>query len=54
MIEIIEHGNTMREIECDNCKCKFSYTRDDVIREGFGGMIDYVYCPECSHLILIY
>ena len=53
MIEIIEHGDKAkshiqpREGECDNCHCKFTYTRDDCY--WYGTLMSFILrCPECG------
>ena len=54
MIEVIEHGdrfikdNKPREDECDNCHCKFTYTREDCWWDR--PCTTYkLKCPECGH-----
>ena len=65
-MEVLRHGNlyesSFKGISvCDNCNCKFSYTRDDLIVEFpneplifMPRMKKYVICPECKKKKEIY
>lgn len=65
-MEVLKHGNlyeaSFKGISvCNNCSCKFSYTKDDLIVE-FPNELDlltprikkYVICPECKKRKEIY
>jgi hypothetical protein len=58
MIEVKEHGevfkanNMPREGECENCHCKFTYTRDDCWWSS--PCLSYILnCPECGKKVLL-
>lgn len=59
MQKIISHGDITKRkdrIICDNCKCDFIYSADDV-RVGASihcnNLVKYVMCPECLDQIEI-
>lgn len=55
MIKIIKYG-TRRVTTCNECKCKFSYEREDVINEdldNYKAYQEYVSCPQCGEKVLI-
>ena len=55
MITILEHGKMMevRTAICDECGCKFSFTREDCYWDtpclAYGELM--IKCPECKHEI---
>ena len=65
MIKIIENPNPVKEEIriCENCKCKFSYTKADVNNESWNNEIigpghygyskDFLICPNCGEQIII-
>lgn len=48
-IKIIRHG-ILRESECFNCGCIFSFEKEDVKKEliHISEYVTYVECPECG------
>lgn len=50
-MEIIKHGNTYSTTECNECGCKFTYSRIDLQSESYYGK--EVRCPECNNCIKI-
>lgn len=51
MINVIKHGNCKDNIpqhtECDNCKCEFTFTREDCYWDR--PLLTYIVkCPECG------
>lgn len=52
MITILEHGKMgeVRTATCDECGCKFSFTREDCYWDS-PCMTYRVICPECEHKI---
>lgn len=58
-MEIIKHGKTYevpQEKVCPDCKCEFSFVKED-IKRLWGGINELIYtyinCPECSKTIII-
>lgn len=48
-IKIIQHGR-LRECNCFNCRCIFSFEKEDT-KEELVGILEYatyVECPECG------
>lgn len=51
-MEILEHGNSYRSMKCEECSCKFQYTRKDIKTATWSeDYYKYVKCPECEHII---
>lgn len=53
-IKIIRHG-ILRECECFNCGCIFSFEKEDVKKEliHISKYVTYVECPECEERNII-
>ena len=62
-MEVIRHGNTYKEVECEKCNALLSYCKADITKlskcqEVFGGdwyssEEQYLYCPECNEKIIL-
>lgn len=52
--KIIEHGELIKSITCDFCKCKFRYNVhfDVELMSKSGNMIRVVKCPECQSYLV--
>ena len=60
---VLYHGNTYKEITCDNCKAILGYTEKDidtrVSKATIGNTVvsktyeSYVVCPECKRKITV-
>ena len=50
MIKIMKHGNVNRKFKhtCYVCRCKFSFTVDDLSDKCSIGNNAMIYCPECG------
>lgn len=63
-MEVIKHGNTYKEVECQKCGALLSYCKADVKEinkdeETFYGdwhyyIEEYITCPECDKRIILY
>lgn len=60
MIEVIKHGNTTKEITCNNCEAVLRYEKSDVttryLMNAFGLVIgeeSHINCPDCKSDIKI-
>ena len=51
MIEILKYGNTKKKIQCPNCNCIFTYTKNDIFIPRHENLPAVVICPECSYNI---
>lgn len=49
MIEVLEHGNTYRKIECEYCQCVFRFTDEDTLWLSMSRSM--IKCPECGRLL---
>ena len=53
MIQIITDTKPLEQ-ECDRCKCKFIYEKEDIYKRYFGGFLfhdgytEFVKCPRCN------
>lgn len=63
-MKVVKHGNTMKEIVCDNCGCIFQYCEKDIKTKRFLAApftdyeLDYTWadivdCPECNSCIIL-
>lgn len=61
-MEVLRHGNTYKEIECDKCGALLSYCESDIKKDHtskcYSGEISrtcktYVTCPECHKMITL-
>ena len=60
---ILYHGNTYKEITCDNCNAVLGYTNQDIDTRVSKAMIgntvvskiynSYIVCPECRRKITV-
>ena len=60
---VLYHGNTYKEITCDNCKAILGYTKKDIDTRVSKAMVgntvvsktytSYVACPECKCKITV-
>ena len=60
---VLYHGNTYKEITCDNCNAVLGYTNQDIDTRVSKAMIgntvvsktytSYVACPECKCKITV-
>lgn len=60
-MEVIKHGNTYREKECQECGALLSYCLSEIIKESdwdeyfgewHGFYKEYIVCPECKKEII--
>ena len=56
-MEIIKHGKTYQEIECNSCKAVIGFSYRDiehkVMRDAYNDQVhetvsEFIYCPECG------
>lgn len=56
-MEILKHGETFKEIDCEICKAKIGYSNRDIehtlAKDAYNGHIhetvsEFIYCPECG------
>lgn len=63
-MKVVKHGNTVKEITCDNCGCIFKYCENDIKTKRFLAApftdyeLDYTWsdiveCPECKSCIIL-
>lgn len=61
-MDIIKHGNTYEELECQLCHAQLGYTHKDIehsiIHDAYNGLThetitEYLYCPECGCRIVL-
>ena len=55
MIQVVRHGNYIRNVTCDVCHCVLTYniSEDIRIKENGKERYGYVLCPECKNKIKI-
>ena len=52
MIKIIKPGTIIKEKQCENCACLFSYEKEDTNHiTHFDSKYDYIICPQCKKII---
>lgn len=61
-MEILKHGETYREIECEKCRAYVGYSYRDIehklMNDAYNGKIhetisEFIYCPECGCRIVL-
>lgn len=61
-MQVLKHGNTYEELECQLCKAQIGYTQRDiehsVMHDAYNGnthetITEYLYCPECGCRIVL-
>lgn len=61
-MEIIEHGSTYQELECEMCKAKIGFSYRDIehkiVNDAYNGQVhetvsEFIYCPECGCRIVL-
>ena len=59
-MEVIKHGNTVRIATCPKCECEFRFHKSEIRNKNginddfsYSYSYDYIYCPECSHRIVL-
>ena len=60
---VLYHGNTYKEITCDNCNAILGYTNNDIdtriLKATIGNTVvnetyeSYIVCPECKRKIIV-
>lgn len=61
-MEVIKHGKTFRETECEYCGAQIGFANRDVehtvAKDAYGGKIhetisEFIYCPECGCRLIL-
>lgn len=61
-MEIIKHGKTYQELECEMCKAQIGFTYRDIehkiVNDAYNGTVhetitEFIYCPECGCRIVL-
>lgn len=61
-MDIIKHGDTYQELNCQLCHAQLGYTHKDiehsVMKDAYNGLThetvtEYLYCPECGCRIVL-
>ena len=56
-MKVLSHGNTYREIECQDCGAHIGYSYRDIehkiMRDAYNSSVhetatEFIYCPECG------
>jgi hypothetical protein len=47
-MRVTQHGVSSYPATCDECGCRFEYTRSDVHQNFIQGG-EYVHCPDCGY-----
>ena len=60
MIKIIKPGTIIKEKQCENCGCLFSYEKEDAnhithfdSKGDYAFGYDYIICPQCKKVITL-
>lgn len=58
-MKVIRHGNTYKEIACNECGALLSYCKEDVktwipsCNSEHWSKLEYIKCPECNNKITL-